>query len=381
MNSTRIRSFARSSRGFAAVMALVAVIPMVTVAGTLLMVASRHRAQVEESAIVTKARDAAASGAQDALAKLALNADYAGTYDVAIGGATSHVVVTDWSSDGIDNDGDGRVDDPLEADYVSIAAEGRVNVALDAHGFELDTAAQSRSATAAAITKKIHLTLPIEAAFYVDDALATVAFSGSSFSISGNDVNLDGKKGPKSSLPGIGVPGDPKFLASQLSSSQKAKVVGLGGNPSVKNVVDIDIETEMKHLGSLATIVWTKPVEKTSNAVIGDLKKLVPVIAHAKGDLKISGNSTGCGVLVVDGNLEMSGSFDFVGVIFVAGSVTFTGGGGKKNLRGALLTPGNIAGTDGSLSGSVNLQYSSQAIDLLTSKLSDGVELISWTQR
>jgi hypothetical protein len=118
-----------------------------------------------------------------------------------------------------------------------------------------------------------------------------------------------------------------------------------------------------------------------SNAKIGDEMTLTPVIAHAKGNLQLSGGSTGCGVLVVDGNLELSGNFDFIGVIYVAGSVTFSGGGGAKNLRGALLTPGNISGTDGSFGGSVNLQYSSQAVDVVNTKLSDGVQLICYTQR
>ena len=53
----------------------------------------------------------------------------------------------------------------------------------------------------------------------------------------------------------------------------------------------------------------------------------------------------------------------------------------EEPLHGALLTPGTIAGTDGSLGGSIDLQYSSQAVDILQSQLSDGVELVSWTQR
>jgi hypothetical protein len=380
---TRIRRVAadRSSRGFAAVMAIIAVVPMVAVAGTLLMVAVRQRCQAEESQIVTMSRDVAASGAQDAMAKLTLNADLTGTYDVAVGGGTARVVITDWGSDGIDNDGDGRVDDALEADYVAIASEGRVNVALDSHGNELETAARSRTSSANVLTKKIRLDLPIPAAFYIDDPLATVAYSGSSFTISGYDQDLDGKKGPKPALPGIGTPGDPKFLTGQLTKSQKSNVTGQGGAPSVRTVDSIDLVEEMHHLGQIASVTWSDADKKMSNAVIGDMKNLVPVIAHAKGNLRLSGGSTGCGVLVVDGNLELTGSFDFVGVIYVAGSVTFGGGGGKKNLRGALLTPGNISGTDGSFAGSVNLQYSSQAVGILNSKLSDGVELISWAQR
>ncbi len=375
------RRSSASSRGIAAVMAIAAAVPLVGIAGTLLMVTVRQREEVERSIVVTKARDAAASAAQDALAKLTTNADHVGAYDLAIGGADAHVVVTDWASDGIDNDGNGRVDDAFENDYVGIAAEGRVNVAFDGKGQEISTAAWSQRETVAVIAKKVRLSLPVNAAFYVDDPLASFSFSGTSFTIDGDDKNLDGTKGPKAALPGIGTPGDAKKLANQLSKAQKARVKGKGGTPSVETVDSIDILGEIRHLGSLATLTWNGADEKQSNAKIGDLKALSPVIAHAKGDLTLSGSSTGCGVLVVDGDLVIKGNFDFVGVILVAGSVTFSGGGSKVNLRGALLTPGTVAGTDGTLAGSIDLSYSSQAVDLLTSRLSDGVELVSWSQR
>jgi hypothetical protein len=381
MNRVATHGSDRSRSGIAMLAAISAVIPLIGVTGTLLMIAVRQREQVEEAVVVAKARDAAASGAQDAMAKLTLDAEYSGTYDLAIGGGQAHVTVTDWADDGIDNDGDGRVDDVLEADYVGISSIGRVNVAFDAMGNEVETAARSMQTSANVITKKVRLALPVDAAFYVDDPLATFTYSGTSFSIDGNDQNLDGTKGPKPALPGMGTPGDPKKLASQFSKAQKSKVTGKGGTPSVLTVADIDLENEIHHLGSLATLVWTGMDEKVSNAQIGDYQKLVPVIAHAKGNLTLSGSAKGCGVLVVDGDLVLSGNFDFVGVILVAGSVTFNGGGGKKNLHGALLTPGTIAGTDGSLGGSVQLQYSSQAVDILQSQLSDGVELVSWTQR
>jgi len=380
MNRVPFNGSDRSRRGIAMLLAITATIPLIGVTGTVLMIAVRQRQQIEESVVVAMARDAAASGAQDAMAKLTMDADFTGTYDLAIGGGQAEVTVTDWETDGIDNDGDGRVDDVLEADYVGISSVGSVNVARDALGNVVETAARSVQKTANVITKKVRLSLPVEAAFYVDDPLATFTFSGSSFTIDGNDENVDGTKGPRPALPGMGTPGDPKSLAGQFSKAQKSKVTGKGGPPSVLTVADIDLENEIRHLGSLATLTWNGMDEKVSNAKIGDYDNLVPVIAHAKGNLTMSGGSKGCGVLVVDGDLVLSGNFDFVGVILVAGSVTFNGGGGKKNLHGALLTPGTISGSDGSMGGSIELQYSSQAVDILQSTLSDGVELVSWTQ-
>src|SRR5262245_37873382 len=114
-------------RGTAAVLAVTATIPLMAVAGTLLMVTVRHRSEVESSSIVTAARDVAASGAQDAMAKLTINPDYTGAYDVDVANGTAHVVVTDWATDGVDNDGNGKVDDAVEANYIGIASEGSVN--------------------------------------------------------------------------------------------------------------------------------------------------------------------------------------------------------------------------------------------------------------
>ena len=143
------------SRGSAALLAITAALPLIGVAGTLLMVTVRQRDQVEAAAIVAAARDAAASGAQDAMAKLALDPNYTGTYDLTVGASLAHVVVTAWSTDGVDNDGNGKVDDLAEADYISVSSEGRVNVAYDRQGNEMDTAAMSQTKDAGSVVSEV----------------------------------------------------------------------------------------------------------------------------------------------------------------------------------------------------------------------------------
>jgi len=370
----------RSRRGSAALMAITAAIPLIGVAGTLLMVTVRQRDQVEASAIMAAARDAAASGAQDAMAKLALDPNWSGKYDLTVGASLAHVVVTAWSNDGVDNDGNGKVDDLAETDYISIASEGRVNVAYDRQGHEMDTAALSQTRDAGSVVKKTKLDLAVNSAFYCDDPLATFTFNGTAFKLSGKDTNLDGSKGPNPDVPGIGTPGDPALISKQLTAKQQADVVGMGLPPSIKTVSTEDIMDYSKSLGSLATQTWSDADAKESNAKIGDRTKLVAQIAHAKGNLHLSGSSKGCGVLVVDGNLEVTGNFDFAGLIFVTGSVTFRGGGNKV-VRGALFTPGNVNGEDVEISGGIDIAYSSVAIATGEKQLSVCVELISWTQR
>ncbi len=375
-----LRKKIRSRRGSAALMAITAAIPLIGVAGTLLMVTVRQRNQVEASAVVAAARDAAASGAQDAMAKLAVDPNWAGEYDLAVGGSLAHVVVTDWTSDGVDNDNNGKVDDLAETDYVSITSEGRVNVAYDRQGRELSTAALSQTKDAGSVVKKTKLDIAVNSAFYCDDPLATFTVNGNAFKISGEDTNIDGTPGPNPDVAGIGTTGDPALIEMQLSAEQQDNIVGMGLPPSIATVATEDIMEYAKALGSLATLTWSDADAKEPSAKIGDREKLIAQIAHAKGNLELSGSSKGCGVLVVDGNLEVTGNLDFVGLIFVTGSVTFRGGGDKV-IRGALFTPGNVNGEDIEVSGSIDIGYSSEAIATVEKQLSVGVELISWTQR
>jgi hypothetical protein len=137
----------------------------------------------------------------------------------------------------------------------------------------------------------------------------------------------------------------------------------------------------VKEIAPLATTVWGGASTKLTNGSLGDRKNMVPVIAHAKGDLDLSGSTSGCGILIVDGNLTVTGNFDYAGVMLVTGSVTFKGGGGNKDLHGALFTPGNVKGEDVDISGTIQIRYSSQAIATVTQKVSTGVQLVSWAQR
>jgi hypothetical protein len=114
---------------------------------------------------------------------------------------------------------------------------------------------------------------------------------------------------------------------------------------------------------------------------LGDLKNQKPVVTYAKGNLKLNGNTKGCGILIVDGDVDFNGTFDFAGIIYASGAIRFNGGGGGKNLRGALFTLGAVSGEDVTINGSVDLRYSSEAIALVNQELSGGVEVLSWRRK
>ncbi len=82
----------------------------------------------------------------------------------------------------------------------------------------------------------------------------------------------------------------------------------------------------------------------------------MPII-HVSGDLHISGNGYGQGILLVDGDLKFTGNFDFYGVAIVLGEADFRG---RTTLNGGLAARNGVsAGDESALRGGTELQYSS----------------------
>ncbi len=367
----------RSRRGNALLLALGATTTLIVAAGTLLVAVTQERTGTEQSVVNAQARDASTSGAEDALAILDGNANWTGSFQSAYGGPLADVAVAAWGTDGVDNDGDGSADEADEDVFVGVTSIGRVNQQLDGNGALVERASRSADSRTEVVLQRTSLNLFADQAVYVDDAAASFKFSGTAFLISGNDTNLDGTPGPGAAKPGIGTVGDPAGIKSQLKANQKPNVIGLGGAPSVANVGDIDMPATMDALKELATLVFNGPDDSYSGD-LGDFDDQVAVITHAKGDLKLNGNTSGCGILIVDGDVDFNGNFDYAGIIYVSGAVRFNGGGGGKNLRGALFTLGAVTGNDVTINGSVDLRYSSEAITLINTQLSSALTVVSW---
>lgn len=60
-------------------------------------------------------------------------------------------------------------------------------------------------------------------------------------------------------------------------------------------------------------------------------------IVYFTQSVKLSGGTTGCGILVVEGNLDLEGGFLWHGLVIVTGAIKFSGGG-EKNITGSVLS-------------------------------------------
>ncbi|HKB16655.1 MAG TPA: hypothetical protein VKF62_11355 [Planctomycetota bacterium] len=294
----------------------------------------------------------------------------------------------DWSNDGIDNDGDGTVDEADEqvsatllswaSDGIDNDGDGKIDGA-DSTGPGSEAIIRVRSSAAIggvtrALTgwlQKSALTLPDpNATVYLDDPNADVTFQGNAFRVDGNDRNLNGTPGPASPLYGMSINGNPATVISQLSATQLDNVTGQGGWPSVTSYSPPSptlIEDIISALSPRASVVFNNYggvyTGSLGNAATGNF-----VITKSNGNLSMGGGSGGAGILMVDGNLTISGGWDYAGYIFVTGRVVMNGGAGTRRLRGTMFIGGDVL--QGStvmlwVNGTVDLLYSSQALDLV----------------
>ena len=302
----------------------------------------------------------------------------------------------DWSDDGVDNDGDGRVDEGDEDVLVTVERWGDDGLDNDGDGAvdEVDEQVARVRARAGlgrvsqSVTGWFRQTvsdLPIPpAAIYVHDPLAVLRFQGNSFRIDGNDTNLDGTPGPTGPLHGVSINGSPSQVTSQLGGNQLDNVTGLGGFPSVGSWSPDDprfIDALLDRFAPLATNVIQNHPGVYSGS-LGDAASGRFEVTYSEGSLTLGGGSHGAGVLCVDGNLVIRGGWSFVGYVFVTGRVLFAGGGGNTRLMGALFVGGdvvepvanNLAGL--TLAGNIELLYSDEALRRVRTALS-GYRLVA----
>jgi hypothetical protein len=181
------------------------------------------------------------------------------------------------------------------------------------------------------------------------------SFSGPSsnpFTASGGD--LSGTGGEPASCNNVAQT-PAKFALGATSSADATTVAGgipgnrtshySGAGASTPSVGDISASLPLSEQTPAGLDALVQQISGVANNVIAGPVSTVPLgtaaapqITVVNGDLSMSGNSTGYGLLVVTGNLSFSGTVGWRGVILVIGQGSFTyGGGGNNQFDGALF--------------------------------------------
>lgn len=268
------------------------------------------------------------------------------------------------SGDGIDNDGDGFLDEKDEKDTIEVVSTG----------------------TCAGVSRTVYVTLlaryrspGIEAATYIANPAAAFDLDGAAFVISGRDVSMSGAE-TGALVAGIGVNGDPSLVMNEVRSNQEAQVLGAGGTPSVQEVPPLDLQGLLEDAARTASV--TLEADGIYRATKGEWGTVAaPAVVYANGSVRISNGSGGAGLFVVNGDLTITGDYTWQGVIIVRGRVVFQGGGGTRRLVGALVVENDLVSEEGGarLSGTVDIVYSRETIDELA-KVFSRYTVLNWRE-
>ncbi|MEE8586378.1 MAG: hypothetical protein V3T83_16150, partial [Acidobacteriota bacterium] len=136
---------------------------------------------------------------------------------------------------------------------------------------------------------------------------------------------------------------------------------------------------------SVADLLYTGDTHLSGDEVnLGTVDE--PLVTVVNGNLELTGDGTGAGLLIVTGKLDYSGSFDYKGMIMVVGEGDVEFSGANKSVIGGLYVAKieNQGGTPSfgnptfTLGGNSNFYYSSSMIDLANNLLP--FTTISWRE-
>lgn len=207
-------------------------------------------------------------------------------------------------------------------------------------------------------------------------------FNGAAFRIDGHDHNYVAPYDTVSAatpVPGISTTNPPSTITTQLNGPQSDNVQGAGSDPSVAaSPINLDLQAMAAAWCEQPDITLSGDQNNPSTAGWGSVTATtsnLKIVHIAGGDLHISGNAGGAGVLVIDGDFVLSGSFNWNGVVLVLGDLVVTGGGIAKQVVGAVMVQGTTSGGS-NLNGNISVLYSSAMIAQLNSL--SRYEVSSW---
>lgn len=250
-------------------------------------------------------------------------------------------------ADGIDDDDDGLTDEADESDFTVVVSTG--------------SSARARYTLRAVISRRDEFPV-LSSAAAIESETPILTLNGNAFDITGEDHSITGTKlGAAPEVYGITSQADPATLASQIAAGNADQVDGLGTGASVGASPFIDLEALYAKYAYSATVVLEPGTHTHGDYGTASLTGMQVVACD--GDLHLSANTGGAGVLLVHGDLTVTGSFTWTGIIIATGRISLNGTGNEK-IVGTIL-----AGEELDISGNVTAKFSTPANSLAAQSL------------
>lgn len=222
----------------------------------------------------------------------------------------------------------------------------------------------------------------------------TSNFNGNNFSVDGQNYAIGGTTPVSGSTATLGISTrtqtDANEVVSQLNPAQQNNVLGASVPNQVASVGACTGPSSTRVRNTIVPNILAQPGVSSlaggnvnGNQTFGTVNS--PQITYFNGDttIRANGNSSGAGILIVNGGLTLEGSLDFTGLIIVLGTTQITTVTGNATVYGAIWT------TDLSLTvgGSAAVRYSLDSLELANNipgvaqqSLPQKVNAVAWSQ-
>ena len=213
------------------------------------------------------------------------------------------------------------------------------------------------------------------AIYLANNQPTSTTFKGDAFSVDGNDHNYTGGAGPAPPVPGLSTRNDANTqeAIASLTDQEKDNIRGLGFSfsPLTPSIMTSPAAPSIAEMDQIIDDLLARPgvVPYGDNQINGNATfgtTATPQITHFTNTggvtIKANGNSSGAGIMIVEGDLTIQGDLNFKGLILVRGktSVQVTDVIGNATVYGSLWTQD----IDLVVGGSAIVDYSTQALAL-----------------
>jgi hypothetical protein len=138
------------------------------------------------------------------------------------------------------------------------------------------------------------------------------------------------------------------------------------------DAIYLDIQTFVQMYRGMADEILTYD---QNNENFGSESNYVTVYSNPSDPPNLDGLSissgTSYGLLLVEGDLTMGGGFRWNGLVLATGTITLNGGGGSKNIMGAIMGQQIV-----NINGNVNITHSS--CEIRNALKNQPLQVISW---
>lgn len=258
----------------------------------------------------------------------------------------------------------------LWEDAPGVALEDDKKMCLQEGDYAIGVATDGEYVRACRVKFTLATPPTMPAAMYIESQDVVPNINGASTSIDGHDylalsTDPDGPGDPTHGLALSNADSLQAWIDLFAEKNMKSKQDAIQGVDPSPDYLDTGIVPGIAEMVEAYGLMPTMVIEDETSISGGSWgTPTEPEIVLIKGNVRIQGITSGCGVLIIEGDLELRGNFTWQGLVIVKGN--FTVGSGSAEIWGAEVICDTNASVNVEIGGSFDLRYSTQALSYIS---------------